>query len=120
MKKFIDKKVLLISGIVFSFLFVLVIGSFLLKGKEPISTEVEEYYHRTEEIYQVAMATIEDAQQNVTPSADKNFERWPGIQGKKIQYENKKCAKISINLNKKLFENCSKSYIITISMEKYV
>ena len=47
------------------------------------------------EIYQVAMATIEDAQQNVTPSADKNFERWPGIQGKKIQYENKKCAKIA-------------------------
>lgn len=46
-------------------------------------------------IYQTSMAAIDDAEKNVSPSAKANFERWPGILGKKIQYENKSCAKIS-------------------------
>ena len=69
--------------------------TFLLKDPEFRSQLKQRWSEVGPEIYQVAMETIEDAQQNVSPSADKNFERWPGIQGKKIQYENKKCAKIA-------------------------
>ncbi len=72
MKKFIDKKVLLISGIVFSFLFVLVIGSFLLKGKEPISTEVEEHYHRTEEIVENNSSIGGTQMENKQPITEKD------------------------------------------------
>lgn len=45
-------------------------------------------------VYQVAMASIDDAEKNVFPSAEHNFERWPEILGNKIQYENKNCAVI--------------------------
>lgn len=48
-----------------------------------------------DEIYHTAMATIEDAQRNVSPSAERNFARWTGVLGKKIQYENSNCAYIS-------------------------
>lgn len=46
-------------------------------------------------VYQTAMDTIDDAKKNVSASAEANFSRWPGIQGKKIQYENRECAKIA-------------------------
>lgn len=45
-------------------------------------------------VYQAAMASIDDAEKNVFPSAEHNFERWPEILGNKIQYENKNCAVI--------------------------
>lgn len=45
-------------------------------------------------VYQAAMGAIDDAEKYVAPSAEKNFERWEGILGKKIQYENSNCAVI--------------------------
>lgn len=46
-------------------------------------------------IYQTAMATINDAQVNVSASAERNFTRWPGVMGVKIQYENRNCANVA-------------------------
>lgn len=47
-----------------------------------------------EKLYHTAMETIDEAEKKVSPSAEENFTRWPGILGKKIQYEFKKTAAI--------------------------
>lgn len=48
-----------------------------------------------EELYHTAMATIDEAEQNVSASAKENFIRWPNVLGNKIQYEHNKTANVS-------------------------
>ena len=48
-----------------------------------------------EELYRTAMATIDEAEQNVSASATENFIRWPNVLGNKIQYEHNKTVNIS-------------------------
>ena len=49
MKNFVKQNLLLISGIVLSLFVIFVTGFFLLKEKEPVSTEVDESYCVTDE-----------------------------------------------------------------------
>jgi len=69
--------------------------TFLLEDPDFTAQLKQRWSEVKTKIYKTAMATIADAEKNVLSSAEKNFERWPGILGKKIQYENKKCAKIA-------------------------
>jgi hypothetical protein len=48
-----------------------------------------------EELYHTAMATIDEAEKNVSASAEANFARWPGVLGHKTQYQFHKTANIS-------------------------
>jgi hypothetical protein len=48
-----------------------------------------------EELYHTAMATIDEAEQNVSASAKENFIRWPNVLGNKIQYEHRNTVNIS-------------------------
>lgn len=68
--------------------------TYLLEDPDFIALLKKRWEEVRERIYQTAMATIDEAQQEVFPSAERNFERWDGILGKKIQYENKNCALI--------------------------
>jgi hypothetical protein len=69
--------------------------TFLLQDPAFCSRLKQRWGEVKDEIYQTAMATIDDAQVNVAPSAERNFVRWPGVLGTKIQYENSNCAYIS-------------------------
>lgn len=68
--------------------------SYLLQDPVFTAQLKERWAQVGDKLYRTAMNTIEEAEKNVAPSAEENFARWPGILGKKIQYEFKKTAAI--------------------------
>ena len=68
---------------------------YLLKDKSFTDQLKARWDEVGEELYQVAIATIDNAEINISMSAEENFLRWPDVLGKKTQYEFWKTAKIS-------------------------
>jgi hypothetical protein len=69
--------------------------TFLLNDPEFVSQLKARWDEVGVRLYDTAMATINEAEEKVSPSAEENFTKWTGILGRKIQYESTKSANIS-------------------------
>ena len=69
--------------------------TFLLEDPEFVMQLKARWNEVGEKLYNTAMATINEAENKVSASAEENFAKWSGVLGNKIQYELSATANIS-------------------------